>query len=199
MTAVARRIPSLLLIVGGALKISLWILFISLHGPTSYNEERTFIGGDPLIWGAIMSAVPSLFVAAGLIGNRALLATGALRRVGFVLALIALVVPAIVDLASRALWPPLLVPLLAVGVLLMAGSARRPPVIPVQSTVALVAIGVLLTAVFLFMVLTPLEVFDAIEGYRLQGIVEHVLVGLGWIAAGVGLIRRPASEPVPVP
>ena len=61
-----RRAPGLFLIVGGAIMTSLWPLFTSLHGPTSYNEERHFLGQDPLFWGAMTEGVPSLLIAAGL-------------------------------------------------------------------------------------------------------------------------------------
>jgi hypothetical protein len=195
--------PSVLLIAGGALKIPLWVLFISLHGPTSYNEDRLFLGGDPLIWGALMSAVPSLLVVGGLAGHARSLGAPIARRVGLILALAALGIPALVDLATRALWPPLLVPALAAGALLIGATGRRDPRLPDVSRVAFLAIGVLLAAAFAFVLLTPLEVFDEIEGYRLQGMVEHVLVGLGWAAVGLGFLfagepgRKTAPPPIP--
>ncbi len=194
---------SLFLIVGGALKVPLWFLFISLHGPTSVNEGGRFLGGDPLIWGAVMSAVPSLLVAAGLIGHAPRLGAGRARRVGLVLALAALIVPAVVDLVSRALWPPLLVPVLAAGALVLGVTGRREPRLPALSSTAFLAIGALLAATFAFALLTPMVVFDQIGGYRLQGIVEHVLVGLGWVLVGVGLVRGrrdgPNASPLPLP
>lgn len=179
----------LFILVGGALKIPLWILFISLHGPTSYNEDGRFLGGDPLIWGAIMSAVPSLLIAAGLIGRARVLGAPMARRVGLILVLVALLIPAVVDLATRALWPPLLVPVLAAGALIIGVGARAHPPLSRLTATAFLVIGVLLAVVFAYMLLIPMEVFDAIGGYRVQGIVEHVLVGLGWIAVGVGVLR----------
>lgn len=184
-------VASLLLIAGGALKIPLWMLFISLHGPTSFNENGHYLGGDPLIWGAVMSGVPSLLVAAGLIGHSRLLGAPAARRVGWVLALSALVVPALVDLLTGALWPPLLLPLLAAGAIVMGVTGSRKPAIPRLSATTLVVIGVLLAATFAYAVLIPQEVFDAIEGYRLEGLVEHVTVGVGWALVGIGLLIRP--------
>jgi hypothetical protein len=188
-------VPSLLMIAGGALKIPLWVLFISLHGPTSFMENGRFLGGDAVIWGAIMSGVPSLLVAAGLIGHARVLGAPVARRVGWVLALVALLLPAVVDLSTRALWPPLLLPILAAGVIVMGVTGSREPALGRLSAGALVVIGVLLAAVFAYMLLLPLEVFDAIEGYRLQGLVEHVAVGAGWALVGIGLLIRP--RPVP--
>lgn len=189
-------LASLLLIAGGVLKIPLWILFISLHGPTSFNENDTFLGGDPLIWGAVMSAVPSLLVAAGLIGHAQLVGAGIARRVGLLLALSALIIPACVDLISGALWPPLLIPVLAAGAIVIGLTGRRDPGIGGLSIAAFLGIGALLAATFAYMLLIPASVFDAIGGYRLQGIVEHVLVGVGWIGVGVGLLtKRATSQP----
>lgn len=185
---------SLLLILGGALKIPLWILFTSLHGPTSSNEDGRFLGGDPLIWGAVMSAVPSLLVASGLLGHRRVLGAGVARRAGLVLALAALILPALVDLATRSLWPPLLLPFQAVGTILIAVTARRIPRIGRLSAAAFLTVGVLLAATFTYALLIPAAVFDAIGGYRIQGVVEHVLVGVGWICVGVGLLCRPPSR-----
>lgn len=186
----------LLIVAGGALKVPLWILFISLHGPTSFNENGRFLGGDPLIWGAVMSAVPSLLVAAGLVGCARVLGSPIARRVGYILVLGALIIPAVVDLASRALWPPLLIPVLAAGALVIGFSARAEPVLARLVEAAFLVIGVVLAAVFAYMLLTPMAVFDEIEGYRIQGIAEHVLVGFGWMAVGVGLLRgRRAGQP----
>ena len=192
MTAHRRGVvASLLLIAGGALKIPLWMVFISLHGPTSFNENGRYLGGDPLIWGAVMSGVPSLLVAAGLIGHSRLLGAPAARRVGLVLALAALVVPALVDLVTGALWPPLLLPVLAAGSIVMGVTGSRNPALGKLSAGALVVIGVLLAATFAYAVVIPQEVFDAIEGYRLEGLVEHVTVGVGWVLVGIGLLIRP--------
>jgi hypothetical protein len=196
-------IAPLLIVAGGALKIPLWILFISLHGPTSFNENGRFLGGDPLIWGAIMSAVPSLLVAAGLVGCARVLGSPIARRVGYILVLGALIIPAVVDLASRALWPPLLIPALAAGALVIGFSARAEPALSRLAGAAFLGIGALLAAVFAYMLLIPREVFDDIEGYRIQGIAEHVLVGLGWMVVGIGLLRggrageRPTRPPIP--
>jgi hypothetical protein len=196
-------IAPLLVIAGGGLKIPLWILFISLHGPTSFNENGRFLGGDPLIWGAIMSAVPSLLIAAGLIAHARALWLPMARRAGLILVLGSLLLPAIVDLASRALWPPLLMPVLAAGALILGVSARVDPPLSRLTATGFLLIGVLLAATFAYALLIPMEVFDAIGGYRLQGIVEHVLVGLGWIAVGVGVLRGArAAQPearAPIP
>ncbi len=187
-------VATALIVAGGVLKIPLWVLFISLHGPTSDNLDSRFAGGDPLLWGAIMSGVPSILVALGLIGHARLLGAGRVRRVGLILVVAALVIPATVDLVTRALWPPLLIPVLAAGAFVVALTGRRNPTIGAPTTVSFLVIGVLLAATFVYALAVPREVFDAIAGYRLQGIVEHVLVGLAWIGVGVGLLG-PSREP----
>lgn len=67
--------PELLMIIGGWLMAVLWPLFTILHGPTSFNQDRHFLGRDPLFWGMLMSAPASLMIAFGLIC--AVLVTGA--------------------------------------------------------------------------------------------------------------------------
>ena len=126
--SVTRCMPGLSVMVGGAIMASLWPLFTSLHGPTSYNEERHFLGQDPLFWGAMTEGVPSLLIAAGLALLSPVLWQGAPRaaRIGYPLLLVSLVVPGVIDLLILATVPPLLYPLEAVGLVLLAWAAPVP-------------------------------------------------------------------------
>jgi len=175
--------------VGGLLMALLWIRFITLHGPTSFNEDGRWLGQDPLFWGAMMSAPPSLLIALGLWGHRALLTrrAGRAARIGYALVLVGLVVPALVDLALVALGPPLLTPVLAIGLLLLGAHHRRNPALPRTARVILPGLGLLLLAAVVFVIAVPMETSDRIDGYRLFGLAAHLAFGVGWIVFAAGL------------
>ncbi len=188
----ARRAPGLLLIIGGAVMASLWPLFTSLHGPTSYNEDRHFLGQDPLFWGALMEGLPSLLIAAGLALLSPVLWDGAARsaRIGYVLLLVSLVVPGVIDLLILATVPPLLYPIEAAGLILLAWAA---PVPQGWARGVLVVMAALLLATMWSVFVTQDE-WDAVNGYRIHGIVANVLVGLGWVTIGATLLRQAACD-----
>lgn len=182
------RAPGLLLVIGGAIMALLWPLFTSLHGPTSYNEDRHFLGRDPLFWGAMTEGVPSLLIAAGLMLLSPFLWDGAGRaaRIGYVLLLVSLVIPGVLDLAILATVPPLLYPLEAAGLMLLAWASR---VLRGWARVVLTVMGALLLST-MWSVFVPRETWDAVNGYRIDGFVANVLVGLGWAAVGASLLPR---------
>lgn len=188
-----RRASGLLMMVGGAIMIALWPLFTGLHGPTSYNEDRRFLGQDPLFWGAMMEGPSSLLIAAGLALLSPVLWDGAARaaRIGYVLLLVSLVVPGVIDLLILATVPPLLYPLEAAGLLLLARAAR------VDQRWVRGVLGVMAALLLATMssVLVPMEDWDAVNGYRIHGILANVCVGLGWVAVGAALTRQaPAAR-----
>jgi hypothetical protein len=75
---------------GGLLMAALWFRFTTLHGPTSFNEDRRWLGHDPLFWGSMMSAPPSLLISLGLFGHRSMLLASSSRRarIGFFLVMV---------------------------------------------------------------------------------------------------------------
>jgi len=180
--------------------VLMWARFTTLHGPTSFNEDGHWLGGSSIFWGGMMS-VASLLIVLGLYGHRILLAGrgGRLARIGYWLAMIGLGVPAVVELAVRAAMPPILMPLAAAGLILLATAHRLDPSLPTASRVALLAIGILLGVAFLMVVAIPLETFDSIQGYRLYGVLSNVFFGLGWMMFGVSLARNPAAAGTPSP
>lgn len=182
-----------LIILGGTLMIPLWSLFTSLHGPTSVNQDGHFLGRDPLFWGSMTSA-PNLMIAAGLWGTRLLLyvTAGRTARIGYVLMLIGLTVPAVVDLATLTLGPPLLLPALAMGLMLLAIGHRSSQTLPRTSRRALFSLGVVLLLGFTW-ALVPNEITDPVQGYRSFGIITSVLGGGGWMAIGV-FLPRPITQ-----
>jgi len=174
--------------LGGGIMASLWPLFTSLHGPTSRNEDRHFLGQDPLFWGAMMEGVPSLLISCGLAVLSSVLWHGATRacRVGYLLLLVSLLVPGVIDLLILATVPPLLYPIEAAGLLLLAWAA---PIPQGWARGVLVVMAVLLLATMWSVFLT-LEEWDAVNGYRIDGFVANVLVALGWVAVGAALLRQ---------
>ena len=179
--------PELLMIVGGLLMAVLWPLFTVLHGPTSFNRDQHFLGRDPLFWGMLMSAPASLMIAFGLIARYPLLArVDRKAKFGFVLLLVGLVISATVDLITVSLGPPFMVPLIAIGCLLLGVSHRKKDILPNPSWRMLLFLGILMTlAVLSFFI--PIEVLDRYYGYRIYGILTNLLFGLGWAVFGLSL------------
>ncbi len=181
----SRSWPNLLLIVGGLLMAPLWVRFTTLHGPTSFNEDGQWLGQDAIFWGGMMG-IASLLIVSGVYGHRALLEAGRSARIGFWLALVGLGIPALADIALRAAVPPLLMPLEATGLIVLAAAHRHDPNLPTTCRVALLVMGLLLSAAFL-MNLVPQETLDRFQWYRLYGLLSNVLFGLGWVVFGASL------------
>jgi hypothetical protein len=184
------------LVAGGVAAAGLWIAFTASHGPTSFNENRLILGRDMHFWGWLLGVVPNALVVAGLVGLRPVLlgGAGALARVGYVLALGGLSAAAAIDLVTGALGPPLLLPVQGLGLVLLGagpsgrGSTRNRGDI----RMVVLAIGALLVVAFGF-ALIPLDVVDAIGGYRIYGAIAHLATGVGWVVAGV-ICLQPASR-----
>jgi hypothetical protein len=191
------RWAGLAMIAGGLLAAALWIIYTNVHGPTSYDETRPVLGRSTLFWGMLLSAVPNLLVALGLVGLYPRLARGVgrLARAGYFLSLMALLIPAVIDLIIRALGPPFFVPVLGVGLILLAQGSRGNPRLLPQSVRLILLIGVFQLIAFA-LALIPLEVSDAIDGYRIYGIFAHLLSGLGWVVLGWTFWKATAATPV---
>lgn len=186
------RWPSLAMIVGGAVMIAIWPVFTTLHGPTSVNAGGEFLGFDPEFWSAMMEGPSLLLMAAGLFGSRRRFTDNASRgaRIGLVLSLIGLVVPAIANLVVLAVWPPLLAPLLGAGLIMIARGQRGDPTTSGFAQRVLVLMGVTQIFGFFWFLLVRPDVLDQIGGYRIYGVVANVLFGLGWLLLGVRQISR---------
>jgi hypothetical protein len=185
----------LLVMVGGLAAVPLWLVFTSVHGPTSFNENYITLGRDMHFWGSLLGVIPNALVAAGLWLGRPILVRGGGRatRIGFGLVLLALLASAALDLAAGSLGPPIFLPLLAVGLIVLAlaprgasGAGR-----PIRRT--LLILGVLLAVAFAWALL-PLDVSDRVGGYRLFGVMAHLLGGIGWAILGSLIARRATTE-----
>lgn len=197
-TAPTAQWASLALIASGALMIVLWLIFTNVHGPTSYNLDRPFLGRGMHFWGMLLGAPPNLLVAAALLLLRYPLTNQAPRRsrIGLGLAIFGLAASGIADLMVGAINAPFFVPVVGAGLLLLAVGRTTNPGLPRIALSALVVIGILELIAFAW-ALVPLETSDAVGGYRLYGLLAHVGTGLGWVAAGLSLWPQPATLSVP--
>lgn len=93
--------------------------------------------------------------------------------------------------------PPLLMPLAATGLILLATAHRHNASLPPTSRLALLTMGILLSVAFLMGAAIPLETSDSIQGYRLYGILSSLLFGLGCVVLGASLARRRMAESTP--
>ena len=180
----------------------LWPFYTRLHGPTSVDEDGTLLGQGTEFWGGMMEGPSLLLIALGLAGSHAPLTRqgGRKARVGFVLALIALTIPALANLVTLSLWPPILAPVLGIGLILIAAGNRA---LPGLSRAVLVVLALLAAFAFLWTALVRPDVLDRIDGYRIYGLGANVLFGLGWILLGASLVRNVETvdtrEPGPAP
>lgn len=192
------RWPGLALIAGGSLIVALWPVYTSLHGPGSIDQNGSLLGEGTEFWGAMMEGPPVLLIALGLAGAYKLLTgqAGRMARVGFVLTMIALVLPALVNLVILAVMPPLLSPLLAVGLFLLATDNRANPSLPRSSRNMLIGLAMLQLFAFLWTLFVRPDLMEQIDGYRIYGVGANVLYGIGWIVLGTILVTR-ARTPEP--
>ncbi len=178
-------------IAGGVLMILLWIIYTTVHGPTSFDRTGVVLGRSTLFWGGLLGSFPNLLLALGLILLYPTLvkSAGFLALIGYILTLIGLIIPAVIDIFAGGLGPPIFVPLVGIGLILTVVGNRGNPTIPRGSHSLLMVLGLLqITAIASAFV--PQEVSDDFGGYRLYGILAHFAFGLGWILLGVWMLRR---------
>lgn len=180
-----------LLVAGGLLAVPLWLVFTWVHGPTSFNENRITLGRDMHFWGMLLGVIPNGLVAAGLWLSRPIIVQGEGRavRVGYGLALVGLLVSAGLDLAVQALGPPMLLPFVGVGLLVLGLAMRGASRADRAVRAMVVALGTLFVIAFAW-ALVPLELSDRVGGYRIFGFMAHLVGGLGWALLGLLVVRR---------
>ena len=170
---------------------ALWIVYTAVHGPTSFDQTRVVWARLTLFWGSLLSIPPSLFVALGLILQYPRLVTDVapMARIGYALTMLGLLVPAGLDLfVWGGLGPPFFVPVVGTGLILLALGRWPSERQPRSSLAPLIVIGIFQFLAFA-LALIPNEASDQVGGYRLYGLVAHVLTGLGWVAFGASLWR----------
>ncbi len=169
--------------------ILLWIIYTTVHGPTSFDHTGVVLGRSTLFWGGLLGSFPNLLLALGLILSYPWLVkpAGLLARIGYILTLTGLIIPAVIDLFAGGLGPPIFVPLVGIGLILTAFGNRGNSTIQRRSRSLLMVLGLLqITAIASAFV--PREVSDGIGGYRLYGILAHIAFGVGWIMLGIWLL-----------
>jgi hypothetical protein len=186
------------MILGGAVNIALWPIYTNVHGPGSVDMQGEVLGMGTLFWGSMMEGPPGLLIALGLAGSYRRLTgrAGRMARVGYVLAMIGVVIPALVNLAILAVIPPLLAPIFGTGLILMAVANGRTSSLRRFSRLLLWALGIVLFWSVLWLAAVRPDVLDRIYGYRIYGAVANVLFGLGWILFGASLIARARTPEV---
>jgi len=147
-----------------------------------------------------MNGVPSLLIASGLIGARTVMTGHGRRavRAGYAMLLAGLLIPGVLDVALRAISPPFLMPIEAVGLLLVGLGGRNAAALSPMSRRALIGMGILPLLAFLT-ALIPMDLSDRLNGYRGFGVLAYLLVGVGWIVFGASLTGDAAEAPRQVP
>jgi hypothetical protein len=116
-----------------------------------------------------------------------------MARIGFALTIIGLVIPALVDIATVSLGPPLLLPLLATGLIMLGSAHREPGNLSQTNQRMLLFLGILL-AVAILSFFIPTDALDQYNGYRIYGILVNFLFGVGWVVFGVSFKKMKQSE-----
>lgn len=176
--------------MGGSLSIALWPIYTNLHGPTSFDERGELLGMGTEFWGSMMEGPSALLIALGLAGSFGQLtgSAGRMALVGYVFTMVGLVIPALVNLAILAVVPPLLAPVFAAGLILVALANRHTCSVTRFSRLVLWGLGGALLCSFLWALLVRPDLTDRIYGYRIYGAIANVIFGVGWILFGASLI-----------
>ena len=178
------------------MNVALWPIYTTLHGPGSVNRGGEFLGMDALFWGSMMEGPSGLLIALGLAGSYSRLTAGGGRmvRVGYVLTMIGVLIPALINVAILAVMPPLLAPVFGAGLILIALANRRSASLTPFSQLLLWGLGTMLLWSFLWLLSVRPHMLDEIHGYRIYGAVANVLFGVGWILFGLSLATRPRMD-----
>ncbi|MHA7156277.1 hypothetical protein [Arthrobacter sp. TMN-50] len=178
---------------GGLLMVTLWLIFTTVHGATSFDEDRVVLGGSTLFWGMLLGSIPNLLIAAGmvLLSPGLALTIDRLARIGYAVLLIGLIVPALIDLSIQALGPPFFVPVASIGLVLLASGMQHNPRVGRSSRYLLLSIGLLLAFAFAWALL-PSTLTDPIDGYRIHGAFAHFGAGIGWALFGISVFQKQA-------
>ena len=183
------------IVTGGLFMAGIWVVFTLAHGATSFNEERVVLGHDMHFWGLLLGVVPNVLIALGLINLRPLLTAGGKRlaEVGHTVVCIALLVSAAADLAVQALGAPFFMPVVGVGLVLLAAGNWSESRLGATSRILLWVLGVLLLVAVVW-AFVPQEFSDSIGGFRIFGVGGYFVAGLVWAALGATLSRTTTAQ-----
>lgn len=181
-----------LIVAGGLLMASLWLVYKAVHGPTSYQEDHLVLGQGPHFWGMLLGVVPNSLIAGGLIALRGVLTPNKRAAIGHGLTCGALLVPAALDLAVQAINAPFFLPVQAVGVLMLAAGLGGQPACR-GLRISLAALGGLL-GTGMVVAFLPEGFSDSIGGFRIFGALAYFLAGLAWSRVGFSVARCRRGE-----
>lgn len=191
-----RTWTGLIFVIAGLLMIILWVIFTTVHGPTSFDRKGEMLGRSTFFWGSMLSGVPNLLLVLGLFGARGYLGATAnrLSKAGFIVTIFGLFVPAAADLAAGSMGPPLLVPLVGLGLFLLAVANRNISErgIPTMNILAALGSLQLIASGWGFL---PRALSNQIFGYRVYGVLAYLLFGAGWMLLGDRIIRTQKLHP----
>jgi len=83
--------------------------------------------------------------------------------------------------------------LTTIGLILVAIANRKNPALPKIAQRTLLVLGILWLLAFP-MSLIPQNVFNQIEGYRINDILAHLLFGAGWVVLGISRRKMKQAE-----
>lgn len=171
------------LVAGGVAAAVLFVPFTLTHGPTSYNLEWEFLGWDMHRWGLLMGTIPQLLIGAGLWRLRDDVA-GARRVTVVALAVVCttMFLFAAQNLAFGGIGAPFDLFLLAPATAVTAATTTRR-----GATRALLVLLGTTYCTALAIALVPERVSDALDGYRIFGLVAYAGVGVLWAVLGTSI------------
>lgn len=187
-----RPIATWVIVLGGLLMAALWLVYTVLHGPTSFQQDRVFLGQGVHFWGMLLGVVPNSLIAAGLIACRGELTPSRRAAIGHALTCGALIVPAVLDLAVQAINAPFFLPLQSVGVLTLAAGLGPRPAYSTLKPILRVLGGLLGAGMVVAFI--PADFSDSIGGFRLFGVLAYFLAGLAWSTLGYQLSQHYRSR-----
>lgn len=131
-------------------------------------------------WGRLAISVGGLLMARPALTT----ATTAVGSVGYYLILVGLLAPAAAGAALQGLGPPFLMPIVGIGLILLAIGNRGNPAMTSFRRATLRSVGVLLMIAFAWG-LASQDVSDSVGGYRIFGATGYLGAGVGWAVFGV--------------
>jgi hypothetical protein len=91
--------------------------------------------------------------------------------------------------------PPLLAPLIGIGLILMVVDNRARHSLARFSRLILIGLGMTQLFAFAWTLAVRPDVLDRIDGYRIYGVVANVLFGIGWVLLGISFMPRERRVP----
>lgn len=102
------------------------------------------------------------------------------------------------DLLTGELGPPLLLPVLGMGMILAGVGNRNHPGVGTAARITLETVGGVLIVAVLWTLLLPVDLADRVGAYRIFGVGAVVFPGVGWVAFGLSIAKSISGGSAPV-